>query len=226
MSFPIDIQTDKTKGKLAPQKTVLQEDVLRTILSSNNQNIVFDMTGYASFSMTIDNGFQSPNSKFSIQGSNDLVQWLDFPVKTISTGVADIVGYTINTNNNRSVLVASNRVFKYVKVYSNSLFVNHRVTIVRSQNSIINTNRTLQDLPDSYWKYISPIGGVTTSPITLVAGAGLPVKNLLKSIQLTNNGTAFVEASILDGAAGAALWRQVIPINGILLLIFEIGSTQ
>jgi len=212
MSFPVDIKSKPFQRPI--------ENLLRFTLNNSNPTSIFEMTGFESFVLSIDNGGQSSNSTFSILGSNDNVQWSDIPVKSIQP-TPDIVGRAMTTSNSRVLFFGANKTTKYIQLSFTSGTALHRVNVLRSSAPLSLVNNDLLHSPDLSLSYVSPVGGIVASPVTIFSAIGLSQRNLLKSFQATNNGTATVEISILDGSGGTALFRQIIPINGILTVDFK-----
>jgi len=214
MSFPVDIKAKPFQRPI--------ENLLRFTITNTNPIALFEMTGFESFVISIDNGGQSSNSTFSILGSNDNVQWSDIPIKSIQP-TPDIVGRTLTASNTRVLFFGANKTTKYVQLSITSGTALHRVNVVRNSAPLNLVNNDLLHSPDLSLSYVSPVGGIVASPVTIFSALNLSQRNLLKSFQATNNGTATAEISILDGSGGAALFRQIIPVNGVLVVDFNVA---
>ena len=73
---------------------------------------------------------------------------------------------------------------------------------------------TQPGLVATHWTYAAAAGGIsnTTTAVTVRAAAGAGVRNCIASLQIFNATLgAGTEVAIRDGAAGAVLWRSIVP---------------
>jgi len=73
---------------------------------------------------------------------------------------------------------------------------------------------TQPGLVATHWNYAAASGGIsnTTTAVTIRAAAGAGVRNCMASVQMFNGPLgAATEVAIRDGAAGAVLWRGIVP---------------
>lgn len=223
MAFPVSIQSTLYTGEQSvPQVLKNFEDTLRFVLNNTSTTqAIWDMTGFNSFSLQIDNGGLTPSATITILGSNDLVQWSQFPI-FIGEGGFPITSSVLRASNVGPLAICGNRTTRYVKISMPDTIYPHRINVIRSTAIITPVKADFTSNPDVAAQYISPSGGITSSPITLFSGPSPALKVGLASIEATNVGTAFVEASILDGAAGTAIWRGYIPASGRISQKFDV----
>lgn len=137
------------------------------------------------------------------------------PLQCTSRGGAFV---TIGDTGNTAVGVASNGTdtvgVATVGLATQALgYVFDGTQFARQRGDIVGTV-TQPGLSATHWSYAAGAGGIsnTTTAVTVKTAAGAGIRNCISGLQVFN-GTlgAATEVAIRDGAAGAVLWRAIVP---------------
>jgi len=181
-----------TKDRYAPTKVNRSEKTLHYTLSSSTEQINFDMRGYESCHITIDNNGTSPNTVFVVEGGNNPSgKYSLINVEVSSTNSPMFRGYLrteFRQYNSGAVTYSFNRSARFVKIRTSGMSQPHEVTITLSPSIYVSPKNTIATSPDSIWRN----GGqsVTAGNSIVLKSAGSPaLKFGLIKLLVKNTGT-------------------------------------
>lgn len=182
------LSTENTAG-IIPTPVRFKERSIAWALATGFPPLIFDMTGYSAFTVTIINTVNP--SQIKVESSNDGLSWgnLQMYCLTGKPGIPSISGFFTLSNET----YGSNRGGRFVRIthLNNSALSDIAVSMF---NGSINNLSVNTDLQNAYsWQYASTTPITDTNPVLLIVapvGQQTAMLNAIASLEISNESTS------------------------------------
>lgn len=188
-----------------------KDKVLRATLFSASPPLIFDMEGYAEFTITASN--TTSTNVLSVNASNDGIYFGPVRLNSVNGSLYQSSSSFYISNNIPSNTFKGGKSARYVRVgVINTVSVPTIVTVVLHKTASLNIETLDPRISSEYaWSYVSASGGITTTtPVTLVAAPSPSFVQAIGALDITNTGTADVEVSIRTITTATVIWRRLL----------------